>query len=172
MTLLFSFEGSTELTLKFSGLAVDPLSVDSIEGHNRVSGKGFLLLDPESSYGSVCSKAFVWMLIMEFERGRTCALRICASFGSTRLICTSFGSTRLICASFGSTRLICTSFGSTRLICASFGSTRLICASFGSTRLICASLGSTRLICAFYGTTRLLCRGTARGRPTRGRKDA
>ncbi|TYK22598.1 hypothetical protein E5676_scaffold195G00170 [Cucumis melo var. makuwa] len=54
----------------------------------------------------------------------------------------------------------------------------LICASFGSTRLMCASFGSTRLICAFYGTTRLLCRvplnskGTARGRPTRGRKDA
>ncbi|KAA0043380.1 pol protein [Cucumis melo var. makuwa] len=80
-------------------------------------------------------------------RGRTCALRICASFGSTRLICASFGSTRLICASFGSTRLMCASFESTRLICASFGSTRLICASFGSTRLICASFGSTRLMC-------------------------
>ncbi|KAA0048689.1 hypothetical protein E6C27_scaffold4358G00060 [Cucumis melo var. makuwa] len=58
------------------------------------------------------------------------------------------------------------------LICASFGSTRLICASFGSTRLICASFGSTRLICASFGSTRLLCRGTVRGRPTRGRKDA
>ncbi|TYK02914.1 hypothetical protein E5676_scaffold755G00160 [Cucumis melo var. makuwa] len=79
--------------------------------------------------------------------------------------------TRLIGASFESTRLIGASFGSTRLICASFGSTRLLCASFGSTRLICASFGSIRLICAFYGTTRLLCKGTARGRPTRGRKD-
>ncbi|KAA0033229.1 hypothetical protein E6C27_scaffold845G00190 [Cucumis melo var. makuwa] len=62
--------------------------------------------------------------------------------------------------------------GSTRLICASFGSTRLICASFGITRLIGVSFGITRLICAFYGTTRLLCKGIARGRPTRGRKDA
>ncbi|KAA0038235.1 hypothetical protein E6C27_scaffold270G00790 [Cucumis melo var. makuwa] len=68
-------------------------------------------------------------------------------------------------------RVVCLT-DSTRLICASFGSTRLMCASFGSTRLICASFGSTRLICAFYGTTRLLCKGTARGRPTRGRKDA
>ncbi|KAA0046936.1 hypothetical protein E5676_scaffold298G00280 [Cucumis melo var. makuwa] len=74
--------------------------------------------------------------------------------------------------SFGSTRLICASFGSTRLICASFGSTRLIGVSFGITRLIRASFGITRLICAFYGTTRLLCKGTARSRPTRGKKDA
>ncbi|KAA0058358.1 hypothetical protein E6C27_scaffold409G00600 [Cucumis melo var. makuwa] len=122
MALLFSLEGSTELTLEFSGLAVG------------LFGGSF----PFLGYGSVCSKALVWMLIMEFGRGRTCALRICASFGSTRLVCASFGSTRLICASFGSTRLMC--------------------ASFGSTRLICASLGSTRLICAFYGITRLLCR--------------
>ncbi|KAA0040689.1 pol protein [Cucumis melo var. makuwa] len=166
MALLFSLEGSTELTLEFSGLAVG------------LFGGSF----PFLGYGSVCSKALVWMLIMEFGRGRTCALRIGASFGSTRLIGASFGSTRLmgasfgstrlIRASFGSTRLICASFGSTRLICASFESTRLMCASFGSTRLICASFGSTRLICAFYGTTRLLCKGTARGRPTRGRKDA
>ncbi|KAA0066482.1 gag protease polyprotein [Cucumis melo var. makuwa] len=89
-----------------------------------------------SSYGSVCSKALVWMLIMEFGRGRTCALRICASFGSTRLMRASFGSTRLMRASFGSTRLMCASFGSTRLMCASFGSTRLICAFYGTTRLI------------------------------------
>ncbi|KAA0058374.1 hypothetical protein E6C27_scaffold409G00800 [Cucumis melo var. makuwa] len=60
----------------------------------------------------------------------------------------------------------------TRLMCASFGSTGLMCASFGSTGLMCASFGSTRRICAFYGTTRLLCKGIARGRPTRGRKDA
>ncbi|KAA0060841.1 hypothetical protein E6C27_scaffold137G00730 [Cucumis melo var. makuwa] len=105
---------------------VELLSVDSIEGHNRVSDRNFRLMDVDHG----------------IRRGRTCALRICASFGSTRLIC------------------------------ASFGSTRLMCASFGSTRLICASFGSTRLICAFYGTTRLLCKGTTRGRPTRGRKDA
>ncbi|KAA0065588.1 hypothetical protein E6C27_scaffold90G00280 [Cucumis melo var. makuwa] len=74
---------------------------------------------------------------MEFGRGRTCTLRICASFGSTRLICASFGSTRLICASFVSTRLICASLGITRLIGVSFGITRLICAFYGTTRLLC-----------------------------------
>ncbi|TYK30346.1 hypothetical protein E5676_scaffold575G00100 [Cucumis melo var. makuwa] len=70
-------------------------------------------------------------------RGRTCTLRICASFGSTRLICASFGSTRLICASFESTRLICASLGITRLIGVSFGITRLICAFYGTIRLLC-----------------------------------
>ncbi|KAA0051021.1 hypothetical protein E6C27_scaffold21576G00010 [Cucumis melo var. makuwa] len=67
------------------------------------------------------------MWFVEFGRGGTCALRICASFGSTRLICASFGSTRLICASFGSTRLICAFYGTTRLICAFYGTTRLLC---------------------------------------------
>ncbi|KAA0026065.1 cingulin-like protein 1 [Cucumis melo var. makuwa] len=132
--------GSAELTLKFSGSATD------------LVGDSFL------SLGGSVERSLQSRGITEFQ----CALRIRASFGSTRLICASFGSTRLIRASFGSTRLIRASFGSTRLICVSFGSTRLICASFGSARLTCASFGSTRLI----------CRGTARGRPTRGRKDA
>ncbi|KAA0057653.1 DNA-directed RNA polymerase I subunit RPA1-like [Cucumis melo var. makuwa] len=192
MALLFSLEGSAELTLKFSGSAADLVGLASfpwicrawfsIEGHNRVSGKGFPTTGPrvqaktvvihrglhvsdcaEYLYGLVCIKHWSgcgsWSLDGE---GHT--RLICVSFGNTRLICASFGSTRLICVSFGSTRLICVSFGSTRLICVSFGSTRLICASFGSTRLICASFGSTRLICAFYGTTRLLCRvGVQRG---------
>ncbi|KAA0057668.1 pol protein [Cucumis melo var. makuwa] len=156
------FPGSTKLTLEFSGLAVDLLSVDSIEGHNRVSGKGFPTTGPRIQAENVeihrglhvsdftvqyvvkhWSGCGSWSLdgeghclnlyyLTDKAYGGTCALRISASFGSTRLICASFGSTRLICASFG----------------------------------------STRLICAFYGTTRLLCRGTARGRPTRGRKDA
>ncbi|KAA0067881.1 uncharacterized protein E6C27_scaffold138G00350 [Cucumis melo var. makuwa] len=102
---------------------VDPLSVDSIEGHNQVSVTRPLVV--------------------------TCALSGIRSY-----------------------LLIDPDAGCPTDLCASFGSTRLICASFGSTRLICASFGSTRLICAFYGTTRLLCKGTARGRPTRGRKDA
>ncbi|KAA0031884.1 filamentous growth regulator 23-like [Cucumis melo var. makuwa] len=174
MALLFSLEGSTELTLKFSGSAA------GLVGDSFLSlGKGFPTTGPRvqaktvvihrglhvsdcTEYLYACGllvtvsmyQTLVWMWFMEFGWGRTCTLPICASFGSTRLICASFGSTRLICASFGSTRLIC----------ASFGSTRLICASFGSTRLICASFGSTRLICAFYGTTRLLCRvGLQRG---------
>ncbi|TYK26913.1 hypothetical protein E5676_scaffold699G00190 [Cucumis melo var. makuwa] len=64
---------------------------------------------------------------MEFGRGRTCTLRICASFGSTRLICALFGSTRLIGAFLGITGLIGVSFGITRLICAFYGTARLLC---------------------------------------------
>ncbi|KAA0047111.1 gag protease polyprotein [Cucumis melo var. makuwa] len=178
----------------FRSLKVDLLSVDSIEGHNQVSGKGFPTTGPRIEAGNVvihrglhvtvaCVPSGVRSCLrIDTDAGCSCTLRIGVSFGSTRLICASFESTRLICASFESTRLICASFGSTRLICASFGSTRLICASlgitrligvsFGINRLIHASFGITRLICAFYGTTRLLCKGTARGRPTRGRKDA
>ncbi|KAA0053314.1 DNA-directed RNA polymerase I subunit RPA1-like [Cucumis melo var. makuwa] len=155
MALLFSLEGSKELTLKFSDLAA-----------------------------GLFGDSFPFLRLMDVDhgirRGRTCALLICASFGSTRLMCASFGSTRLMCASSGSTRLICASFGSTRLMCASFGSTRLMCASSESTRLMCATFGSTRLICAFYGTTRLLCRVRAQrgahrreaGRTRKGHMDA
>ncbi|KAA0053306.1 hypothetical protein E6C27_scaffold102G001230 [Cucumis melo var. makuwa] len=39
-------------------------------------------------------------------------------------------------------------------------------------RLICVSFGVTRLIRASFGVTRLMCKGTARDRPTRGKKDA
>ncbi|KAA0067404.1 hypothetical protein E5676_scaffold313G001370 [Cucumis melo var. makuwa] len=62
--------------------------------------------------------------------------------------------------------------GITRLICVSFGITRLVCASFGITRLIGVSFGVTRLIRASFGIARLMCKGIARGRPTRGKKDA
>ncbi|KAA0041716.1 pol protein [Cucumis melo var. makuwa] len=120
--------GIKELTFKFSGSAaglVDPLSVDSIEGHNQVSRKF----------------SYYWTSERGWKRSSPQGITRC-----TRLICASFGSTRLMCASFGSTRLMCASFGSTRLMCASFGSTRLMCASFGSTRLICAFYGTTRLL--------------------------
>ncbi|KAA0060411.1 GATA zinc finger domain-containing protein 10-like isoform X2 [Cucumis melo var. makuwa] len=120
---------------------VDLLSVDSIEGHNQVSGKGFPTIGPQIEAGNVV-----------IHRGLHCTLRIDASFGITRLIRASFGITRLICASFGITRLICASFGITRLICASLGISRLIGVSFGITRLIRASFGITGLMCAFYGT--------------------
>ncbi|KAA0049842.1 NAC-alpha domain-containing protein 1 [Cucumis melo var. makuwa] len=182
MALLFSLEGSAELTLKFSGSAAGLVrdsflslggSVErsfrsrDITDYQYVLNAGLDVVhgvwtgkDSESGFGCLV-KAEGQRLASSMGQ---CALRIRASFGSTRLIRASFGSTRLIRASFGSTRLIRASFGSTRLICVSFGSTRLICVSFGSTRLICASFGSTRLICAFYGTTRLLCRvGVQRG---------
>ncbi|TYK18062.1 pol protein [Cucumis melo var. makuwa] len=155
---------------------VDPLSVGSIGGHNQVSGKGFPTTGPRIEAGNVATRPLVVACVPSGVR--SCS-RIDTDVGCS-VYCSyvnglRYGlelSTRLICASFGSTRLICASFGSTRRICASLGITRLIGVSFGITRLIRASFGITRLICAFYGTTRLLCKGTARGRPTRGRKDA
>ncbi|KAA0060379.1 DNA-directed RNA polymerase I subunit RPA1-like [Cucumis melo var. makuwa] len=207
---------SVEESCNAPNFEVDPLSVDSIEGHNRISGKGFPTTGPRSEAGNVVvhrglhtpmldARYSVVMLMgyvvdwncmsMDLEvtvRGYHNGVRIANAYGNcgcsclnlyyltgkaygeicALLICASFGSTRLMCASFGSTRLMCASFESTRLMCASFGSTRLMCASFGSTRLMCASFESIRLICASFGSTRLICKGTARGRLTRGRKDA
>ncbi|TYK30859.1 hypothetical protein E5676_scaffold455G00580 [Cucumis melo var. makuwa] len=157
-------------SLKVRGsVEVDLLSVDSIEGHNQVSGKGFPTTGPRIEAGNVvihrglhgnvtASYSLCAIRCKELFTDRQRCRMFGVSFGSTRLICASFESTRLICASFGSTRLICASFGSTRLKCASLGITRLIGVSFGITRLIRASFGITRLICAFYRTTRLLCR--------------
>ncbi|KAA0035923.1 ty3-gypsy retrotransposon protein [Cucumis melo var. makuwa] len=149
-----------ELTFKFSGSAAGLfgdsfpfLGVDSIEGHNRESGKGFPTTGPRIEAGNVVihrglhvTRPLVVACVLSSVRsylridpdaGCSCTLRICTSFGSTRLICASFGSTRLICASFESTRLICASLGITRLIGVSFGITRLICAFYGTTRLLC-----------------------------------
>ncbi|KAA0026268.1 uncharacterized protein E5676_scaffold343G00030 [Cucumis melo var. makuwa] len=66
------------------------------------------------------------------------------------------------------------SFGIPRLLCASFGITRLIRVFFEITRLICESEGITRLIevCVLWNHYTILCKGNARGRPTRGKKDA
>ncbi|KAA0040285.1 hypothetical protein E6C27_scaffold2379G00170 [Cucumis melo var. makuwa] len=111
----------TPIFWSFPLFLVDPLSVDSIEGHKQVSGKGFPTTGPQIEAGKVV-----------IHRGLHCTLSIGVSFGITILICASFGITKLICATFGITRLKCASFGITRLI----------------------------------------GKGTARGRPTRGKKDA
>ncbi|KAA0067847.1 hypothetical protein E6C27_scaffold2484G00560 [Cucumis melo var. makuwa] len=158
LTLKFTVPRQVKLEIAF--LSSNPWSVDSIGGHNQVSGKGFPTTGPRIEAGNVVTRPLVVAcvpsgvrnsvrigtdagcspsvetLIMEFGRGRTCTLRKCASFGSTRLIYASFGSTRLICVSFGSTRLICASLGITRLIGVSFGITRLICVFYGTTRLL------------------------------------
>ncbi|KAA0046972.1 hypothetical protein E6C27_scaffold230G001580 [Cucumis melo var. makuwa] len=90
MALLFSLEGSSELTLEFSGLAVG------------LVGDSFLSLVTVQYVVKHWSGCGSWSL-----DGK----------GHTRLICASFGSTRLICASFGSTRLICAFYGTTKLLC-------------------------------------------------------
>ncbi|TYK26817.1 hypothetical protein E5676_scaffold260G00020 [Cucumis melo var. makuwa] len=163
---------------------VDPLSVDSIEGHNRVSGKGFPTTGPRIEAGNVvihrglhvsnvtasCSLCAIGCKKLLADRPRcwmfgvTNGVRIGNAYSNCGCSCLNLHYSdwqslwRNCNMSVDGTRLICASFGSTRLICASFGSTRLICASLGVTRLIGVSFGITRLICAFYGTTRLLCR--------------
>ncbi|KAA0040139.1 hypothetical protein E6C27_scaffold768G00080 [Cucumis melo var. makuwa] len=137
-------------------LPVDPLSVDSIEGHNLVSGKGFPTTGPRIEAGNVVIHRGLHvtrpLVVACVPSGRRNCVRIGTDVRGSHL--SGFWSWSLVVEG----RLICASFGSTRLIRASFGSTRLICASFGITRLIGVSFGITRLICAFYGTTRLLCK--------------
>ncbi|KAA0061969.1 hypothetical protein E6C27_scaffold89G002640 [Cucumis melo var. makuwa] len=175
-----------ELTLKFSGFVAGLfgdsshfLGVDSIEGHNQVSGKGFPTTGPWIEAGSVVIHRGLHVSNVTASCS-LCAIR-CKELFTDRHRCPDVLYVVVMlmgyvvnwnCVSFGITRLICASFGITRLICASFGITRLICASFGITRLIGVSFGVTRLIRSSFGITRLICKGTARGRPMRGKKDA
>ncbi|KAA0035365.1 ty3-gypsy retrotransposon protein [Cucumis melo var. makuwa] len=189
-----------ELTLKFLGSATgligdsSPfLGVNSIEGHNQVSGKGFSTTGPRIEVGNVvihrglyvsnvtasCSLCAIVCNELFRDRHRCpdvlwIVVMLMSYVVNWNCMSMDFKVLRLIRASFGITRLICVSFGITRLIGVSFGVTRLIRVSFGISRLIRASSEITRLMCAFYGTTRLFMygKGTARGRPTRGKKDA
>ncbi|TYK23961.1 hypothetical protein E5676_scaffold250G00190 [Cucumis melo var. makuwa] len=163
----------------FRSLKVDSLSVDSIEGHNQVSGKGFPTTGPWIEAGSVVIHRGLHVSNVTASCS-LCAIR-CKELFTDRHRCSDVLYVVVMlmgyvvnwnCVSFGITRLICASFGITRLICASFGLTRLIGVSFGVTRLIRASFGITRLIRASFGITRLICKRTARGRPMRGKKDA
>ncbi|TYK28205.1 hypothetical protein E5676_scaffold258G00130 [Cucumis melo var. makuwa] len=157
-------EGNRGLTLKFTvARQVDPLRVDSIGGHNQVSGKGFPTTGPRIDAGNVVIHKGLHvtrpLVVACVPSGVRSCLRIdtdagCSVRGS---LLSGLWSWSLVVEG-RSTRLICASFGSTRLIRASLGISRLIGVSFGITRLIRASFGITRLICAFYGTTRLLCR--------------
>ncbi|TYK07173.1 transposase [Cucumis melo var. makuwa] len=144
-----------ELTFKFSGSVAGLfgdsfpfLGVDSIEGHNRVSGKGFPTTGPRIKAGNVVIHRGLHvtrpLVVACVPSGRRNCVRIGTDVRGSHL--SGFWSWSLVVE------------GRTRLIYASFGSTRLICASFGITRLIGVSFGITKLICAFYGTTRLLCR--------------
>ncbi|KAA0047521.1 hypothetical protein E5676_scaffold313G00590 [Cucumis melo var. makuwa] len=124
-----------DLTLKFSGptassfgnsslYSVDLLSVDSIEGHNQVSGKGY---------------SYYWTSDRAWKRSNPQGITLVASVPSGVRSCLRIDTDvrRLRRASFGITRLICASLGITRLIGVSFGITRLIRASFGITGLMC-----------------------------------
>ncbi|KAA0056185.1 gag protease polyprotein [Cucumis melo var. makuwa] len=191
--------GSRDLTLKFLGPTASSFGNSSLysggsvergldRGHNQVSGKSFPTTRPPieaenvvihkglhvSNVTASCSLCAIGCKELFTEKHRCPDVRTVSPILIDKLT----GSrditmcTLRIGVSFGITRLICAYVGSTRLICASLGITRLIGVSLRISRLIRASFGITRLMCAFYGTTRLLCKGTARGRPTRGRKDA
>ncbi|TYK31664.1 pol protein [Cucumis melo var. makuwa] len=183
----------SEVTLRFWGVTASVVGTNSpLFGYSL--SKGFLTTGPRTEIENVVThmlKFVVGTLVMELCRGgikvrKPLVLPIDAlGFELRRSIVRWFS---IDCGvtvsfiygvvyltgmvSFGIPRLICVSFGITRLICASFRITRLICVSFGITKLICASFGITGLICASFGITRLICKGMARGRPTRGKKDA
>ncbi|KAA0026231.1 ty3-gypsy retrotransposon protein [Cucumis melo var. makuwa] len=149
-----SGHGIKELTFKFSGSAASLfgdsfpfLGVDSIEGHNRVSSKGFPTTGPRIEAGNVVIHRGLHTPMPDVRYSVVMLMGYVVDWN-----CMSMDLKVL------RTRLICASFGSTRLICAPFGSTRLISASLGITRLIGVSFVITRLMCAFYGTARLLCR--------------
>ncbi|TYK28809.1 ty3-gypsy retrotransposon protein [Cucumis melo var. makuwa] len=130
------------------------LSVDSIKGHNQVSGS---MTASCSLCAIVCNELFT-------DRHR-CPDVLCIVV----MLMGYVVNWNCMSMDFKVLRLICASSGITRLICASSGIIRLIYASFGITRLIGVSFGVTRLIRASFGITRLMCKGTTRGRPTRGR---
>ncbi|KAA0047539.1 hypothetical protein E6C27_scaffold2963G00160 [Cucumis melo var. makuwa] len=151
---------------------MDPLSVDSIEGHNQVSCKGFPTTGPRIEAGNVVIHKGLRVTCVP-SGVRSCLNRHRCS-GVLYIVVMLMGYVvdwNCMSMNFKVLRLG-VSFGITRLIRASFGITRLICAPFGIIRLIGASFGITRLIRAPFGVTRLMCKGTARGRLTRGRKDA
>ncbi|KAA0067427.1 gag protease polyprotein [Cucumis melo var. makuwa] len=177
----WKLKGIKELTFKFSGCAaglfgdssrfpwVDPLSVDSIEGHNRVSGKGFPTTGPRIEAGNVVvhrglhvTRPLVAACVLSDWNCMSMDLEVTVRYVVVIGLDIDHG------VWMGKDNGLVWTEG-TRLICASFGITRLIGASFGITRLIGVSFGITRLICAFYGTTRLLCRVRAqRGADRRG----
>ncbi|TYK11167.1 hypothetical protein E5676_scaffold66G00810 [Cucumis melo var. makuwa] len=133
---------------------VDLLSVDSIEGHNQVSGKGFPTTEPRIEAGNVvihrglhvsnvtasCSLCAIGCKELFTDRHRCpdvlyIVVMLMGYVVDWNCMLMDFTILRLG-VSFGITGLIRASFGITRLICASFEITRLICASFGITRLI------------------------------------
>ncbi|KAA0033817.1 hypothetical protein E6C27_scaffold1735G00120 [Cucumis melo var. makuwa] len=140
----------------FRSLKVDLLSVDSIEGHNQVSG----------NVTASCSLCDIRCKELFTDRHRCpdvlyIVVMLMGYVVDWNCMSMDFKVLRL-------DGLVWTE----GLICASFGITRLICVSLGITRLIGVSFGIPRLICASFGITGLMCKGTARGRPTRGRKNA
>ncbi|TYK05202.1 hypothetical protein E5676_scaffold108G00010 [Cucumis melo var. makuwa] len=164
--------------------------MDSIRGHNQVSGKGFLTTGSRIEAGNVvihrglyvssvtasCSLCAIMCNELFTDRHRCpdvlCIVVVLVGYVVNWNRMSLDFKVLMLDGLVWTEGLICASFGITRLICASFGITRLIRVSFGITRLRRVSFAITRLIRASLGTTGLMCKGTARGRPTRGKEDA
>ncbi|KAA0051714.1 gag-protease polyprotein [Cucumis melo var. makuwa] len=170
-----SGHGIRELTLKFSssaaGLIGDSspllgwisLSVDSIKGHNQVSSKGFLTTVPRIEAGNVVIQRGFYV--------DNCS--VTASCSLCAIVCNEMFTERHRCPNVLCIVVMLMGYGvNWNCMSMDFKVLRLICASTGITGLICASTGITRLICASFRITRLIGKGTARGGPTRGKKDA
>ncbi|KAA0051785.1 hypothetical protein E5676_scaffold609G001260 [Cucumis melo var. makuwa] len=160
------------LGLIFRSLKVDLLSVDSIEGHNQVSGNGFPTTGPRIEAGNVVIHRGLHVINCNVTASCSLCAIGCKELFTDRHRCSDVLYIVVMLMGYD-VDWDCMSMDFKVLrLGVSFGITRLIRASFGTTRLICASFGITRLICASFGITRLIGKGTARGRPTRGRKDA
>ncbi|TYK02316.1 ty3-gypsy retrotransposon protein [Cucumis melo var. makuwa] len=133
--------GISELTLKFSGFTAgligdsspllrgDSLGVDSIKGHNQVSGKGFLTTGPRIEAGNVVTH-------MGIIRNVTVNCSLCA------IICNELFTDRHRCPD-----------------------------------VLCIVVMLVDYVVNWYSMSMdykvlRLCKGTTRGRPARGRKDA
>ncbi|TYK01675.1 gag-protease polyprotein [Cucumis melo var. makuwa] len=143
---------------------VDSLSVDSIKGHNQVSGKGFPATGPRVEAGNVVIHKGLYVSNVTASCS-LCAI-VCNELFTDRHRCPDVLCIVVMLMGYV-VNVNCMSMDFkvlriTRLICASFGITRLIGVSFGVTRLICASFGITRLMCALYETTRLFKWGKCR----------
>ncbi|KAA0065502.1 ty3-gypsy retrotransposon protein [Cucumis melo var. makuwa] len=160
--------GIRELTLKFSGFAVglfgdsslysvDSLGVDSIKGHNQVSSKGFLTTGPRIEAGNVVTH-------MGIIRNVTVSCSLCA------IMCNELLTDRHRCPDVLCIVVILVGY------VVSWN-----CMSMDYKVLM---LGCGVTVSFIYGVVYLtdmcilrdhftdMCKGTVRGRPTRGKKDA
>ncbi|KAA0059064.1 hypothetical protein E6C27_scaffold1186G00060 [Cucumis melo var. makuwa] len=156
-----------DLTLKFLGPTASSFGDSSLYSDkptfvvsNDLKGKGFPTTGPRVEAGNVIIHRGLYGNVV--ASGSLCAI-VCNELFTDRHRCTNVLCTVVMLMGYVA-NWNCMSMDLKVL--------RLIRASFGITRLIGVSFGNTRLICAFFEITRLIAKGTARGRPTRGKKDA
>ncbi|KAA0041700.1 hypothetical protein E5676_scaffold594G00330 [Cucumis melo var. makuwa] len=164
-------------------IRVDSLGVDSIKGHSQVSGKGFLTTGSRIEAGNVVTHRGLY--VSSVTVGCSLCATICNELLTDRHRCPDVLCIVVMLVGYvvnwncmsmdykvlmlGCGVMVSFIYGVVYLIDMI---TRLICVSFGITRLIRASFGITRLMCGSAEPLDCLSKGTTRGRPTRGKKDA